>query len=340
MANYTSTLGVTGSMYGGASTGVTLPEFVQKVWSREIRHQVQPILRYASLVSEKEDLKKRIGEKVQFNRYLSLKGDAALTEGVRVEKKNIDADYIEFTVTEHGLAVEMTERLRLLSYDDLIAVTGRMLGEHAAVYWNTRIYKKIIAAAGASVAYANKKTRTTLTDADVFDTALIKDGVLKLAVNKAPKFSAEAETPAYLVYLHPNQARNLTDDPTWTNSRDYAAPTDILNGEIGRFHDCRFIETTLINLLQADGDIYRDNEDTTENLASAGLYPAAATNGVFQAIMVGDHVFGRCMVQDIHLRDDGVQDFGRLTSVGWFSHWADGVVEEAHICILETGGNG
>jgi len=168
-----------------------------------------------------------------------------------------------------------------------------------------------------------------LTVGSVFNVDLIRAAVETLATNKAPKFDLDA----YVCFVHPHQARYLRADSAWINVANYAAPTNMLTGEIGRIEDVRFIETTQVAYIkQNTQDIWADGEDTNIN---TGLAANAATD-VYRAAIVGMNAVGLAVALPVELRDNGVEDFGRTHSLAYYGIWGAGLIETGHSLILET----
>ena len=55
----------------------------------------------------------------------------------------------------------------------------------------------------------------------------------------APKFDGK-----YICIIHPSVAFDLRQDEAWLAAHQYAAATELFNGEIGELHGVRFVETT------------------------------------------------------------------------------------------------
>jgi hypothetical protein len=64
--------------------------------------------------------------------------------------------------------------------------------------------------------------------------------------------------------------------------------------------------------------------------------PWGPTNGVYEAIMLGDNAFGHAISLPVELRDGGVLDFGREHALAWYSIWGWGVVTDSSVCKIVT----
>jgi len=137
-----------------------------------------------------------------------------------------------------------------------------------------------------------------------FSTAVIKDAVETLATKNVPRLG---ET--YVCFVHPHQSRKLRDDPEWIEVTKYAAPGNLMLGEIGRINDCVFIETTQVR---------------------------QPTPGVYQAIFLGDNAFGHAISLPVELRDGGILDFGREHALAWYAIWGFGLITDNAVIVAET----
>jgi len=310
---------------GGGST--TLTGAVLTIYSQELIMASQPLLRNMQFAEIKEDLLATPGNVITFLKYNeeSAANDGALTEGTSMTKYALSTSQVSITVTEWGGARSASEKLLKLSFDDVMASMAKRLGLSMAKKIDGDLRDAIVGA--SNVLYANGNTaRTDIDDDDVFDTSLVKDAVEELSTAKAPKINGDA----YVCFLHPHQARRLRDDSSWINASDYGNPGQLFLGEIGRYEDVVFIETTMCRVIRTDRNIYADGADTGSD---------ASTNGncsVYEAYIIGDNAFGEAVALAPELRDDGVEDFGRLHSLAWYAIRGCGTIEDGNIYKLES----
>ena len=60
----------------------------------------------------------------------------------------------------------------------------------------------------------------------------------------------------YLAVVHPDVAEDLRRDSAWIEAHKYDAAEEIFNGEIGRMHGIRFVESNLAPVIKKDGQDY------------------------------------------------------------------------------------
>lgn len=306
---------------------INLPYVALTVASAEMLLTANPILRFAQVVTEKTELGTQAGEGIAFTKYGALTGASTLTEGTAMATASLATTQITITVAEHGKAVSVSELRLRTSFTDVLSDAAQLLGRHLAVDYDSRV--RDVLCASTNVAYANDKaTRAVLTASDTFSVDLVQEAVEALATNKAPKFFGGE---AYLCFVHPHQSRGLRNDPSWINARNYAAPGQLLTGEIGRIDDVRFIETTQCLKVDTSGNIFADGTDTGVN---EGTYNSSIST--YKAVIVGDHVLGHATALPPELRDNGIEDFGRQRSIGWYGIDGLGLIETGHVYVLES----
>lgn len=302
-----------------------LSQAVIDVYSQEIIFASQPLLRFAQFAEVKTDLSKVPGDSIIFMKYSDLTGGGSLTEGTDIVKDSLAASQITLTVTEWGKGISVSEKLLQLSFDDVLASGAKLLGFNMAKLVDGDLRDAFVGS--SHVLYGGAKTsRANVDEEDVFDTNLIKDAVEALAIAKAPKVNGDS----YICFVHPHQARQIRDDSAWQNAADYGAPGQLFLGEIGRYEDVTFIETTMCRIIQTDLNIFADGSDTEDDATTAGNV------NVYEGVIFGDNSVGEAVALAPELRDDGVEDFGRKHSLAWYAIRGCGRIEGDHIYRLET----
>lgn len=99
--------------------------------------------------------------------------------------------------------------------------------------------------------------------------------------------------------------------------------------EIGRIDNVRFIETSLMP---------NGNVAATDPAYKAELVSGTAGNltHIYQAVVFGDAYYGLATSLPVELRDNGVEDFGRKRSLGWYTIFGAGKLHADYGVILET----
>lgn len=296
-------------------------EAILAVQSREILYQAQPILRIAQFATEKTELNTMPGQTIQFMRWNSFDPSmvTSLSEGTPMSTYKMTAQSISITVSEYGFATSFSEKLMHATFADIASDAAKLLGMNYAMDLDRRARNALRATLNAKFA-GSATSVAELSSGDTFDMTLVRDTVELLATNKCPKINGDA----YICFLHPRQARWMREDPAWVNASNYGAPEQIFRGEIGRIEDVRFIETTMVVKIDTSGNILTDGTDAGETNTSTPAVP------VYEALMIGDHAFGHAISNPVEMRDNGVEDFGRTHSLGWYTIDGFGIIEGGH----------
>jgi len=319
----------TATATGGSSGGTAsqLSNNIMTIYSQEVIFKAQPILRFEAFASRKEELGVAPGLTIQFLRYAIVTGGGALTENTDMATSHITSSLVPITVTEHGKALAVSELLLRSSFTDVMSDSSLLLGQNLARYRDGLIRDALLSGS-TNAKYANNRAgRTSLIGTDYLSTDDVREVVETLSTAKAPKIGGDA----YVMFIHPHQARYLRRDPDWISAAHYGAPVQRFLGEIGRFEDVRFIETTMVTKIDTSANIYSDSADTGSD--TTGDTPNV---NIYQAIAIGDHAVGLAVSLEAQLRDNGIKDFGRRHELGWYGIWGAAVIEPTHSCIVET----
>jgi len=305
------------------ATGYTpLTAAIRDIYSRKILFEAQPRLLFAQFAEERLDLAVQPGGVVRFLKYSNLQAGGSLTEDEKLEDKAqaLSAQSIEITVTEWGNAVAVTERALLTAFTDVMADTARLLGMDYAKTVDTAVRDVLFgvnnviyapAISGGTVTEISARAEIT-TDCGLSVHA-VKDALEFLATNNAPPV-ARADN-YFVCFAHPHQIRALKDDREWQEAHLYGSPETLFNGEVGRLHRVRFIETTQCPIVAGAG--------------SGGI-------DVYRAVLFGENASAIAWALPVELRDGGVKDLGRLHILGWYAVFGVGVLVPENVVIVET----
>lgn len=317
----------------GADNGGTLfSDGTRIVYSKEIQFKALPLMRFSQFAAEKTELGVEPGLTISMLTYDNLKMGGMLEEMKDMTTQALSGSMKQLTVQEHGNAVTNSELLIQSSFDDVMATTTTLLGRDYALVMDCEL--RDVALSGTNIVYGGKKTsREALTTGDKMTVSVIKDAIEVLSTNNAPKYNGAF----WICFVHPHQSRDLRDDSAWINASNYGNPEQLFNGEIGRIDDTRFIETTLMCNGKAKTTDpshkdylvkgYKDPED--------GSAEALGTD-VYQSVIFGEQYYGIAWSLPVELRDNGVQDFGRKRSLGWYAIWGTGLLNSEYGVVIET----
>ena len=309
---------------GQTNGGTLFSDGVRLVYSREIEFKALPIMRFSQFATQKTELGVEPGLTISMLTYDNLKLGGALEEMKNMSTQALSGSMKQITVQEHGNAVSNSELLIQSSFDDIMATTTTLLGRDYALVMDCEL--RDVALSGTNIVYAKRRdARANLVEGDKMDVAVVKDAIEVLSTANAPKYDGNY----WICFLHPHQSRDLRDDGAWINASNYGDPEARFNGEIGRIDDCRFIETTLM----CNGKAGESDPAYKKELAQG--QEGNKTN-VYQAVVFGDAYYGIAWSLPVELRDNGVEDFGRKRSLGWYAIWGTGLLHNDYGVVVET----
>lgn len=294
-----------------------LPQVIRSVYSKEILFNAQPQLKYEQFANIETDLQAQPGSDIKILKYANLPSGGQLIEDQDVTPVAMSASQIAVTVTEYGNAVQVTELLLRQAFDKVMTQASKLLGLDYAKVNDLMLRDGLLAATGLQKKFANSRAnRAALTATDLFDTKGVKDAVELLATNNVPKINGDF----YVCIAHPHQMRGMRDDSAWINASQYGAPGQIFRGEVGRYEDVVFVETTHTKTIAA-------------GVAHDGATHAFVT---YQAIMLGADAFGKAVGLPVEMRDNGIESFGRKHSLMWYAIQGTKRLDDERVVMLES----
>jgi N4-gp56 family major capsid protein len=289
----------------GTVPSPNLSAAILKVYSKQILFAFQPFCYFDQFAEKRTELGLIQGNTINFLKYNNLQEGGPLQENVQMDVQGLQASLVPLTVREWGNAVSVSELLLHSSFDDTMSRAAQLLGMDYAKVIDKALREQIEGDVTNTVWGGDATSSANLDAADIFSTVEIKDGVETLKTANVPGLPNAGGS--YICILHPHQARTLRDDDAWVNAANYAGASQVFNGEIGKFEDTRFVETTQAKTIVGDG-------------ATAGR-SGTITNGVteYHAYMIGYNLLAHGMALPVEMRDGGVIDFNRQHNLAYYS---------------------
>ena len=188
------------------------------------------------------------GKTVEWRKFGAFdKALTPLTEGVTPDGSGISVSYITKELSQYGDYTTVSDMLDLTAIDDVVLEITDRHGANMGLTLDTVTRNEI--QQGNQVIYAPKinddgsKTEITshyaLNDRCKISGELVAKAATALKKMNAPKFNGK-----YICIIHPSVAYDLRQDESWIAAHQYAAATELFDGEIGELHGVRFVETT------------------------------------------------------------------------------------------------
>lgn len=205
---------------------------------------------------QKHPIPKGRGKTIEFRKYSPLaKALTPLVEGTTPAGNSLTVSTITASVSQYGDYIELSDILLLTAIDNNLVHATKLLGNQAGETLDT-ITREVING-GENVQYADQRSgllaryqlkggESTEANNCYLSVDCIRRAVRTLKNNKAKKING-----SYVAIIHPDIAYDIMGDDDWEKASLYAGSTQIFEGEIGRIHGVRFVETTEAKIFHA-----------------------------------------------------------------------------------------
>ena len=200
---------------------------------------------------------------IKFRRYTLLSAATTpLSEGTTPSGSQLSVTDVTATVAQYGDFVTLTDLLMLTTLDPLLTETADVLGQQAGNSLDQLCRDVIIA--GTTVQYASTSTsRVTVTSSMKLNRDEVRQAVRTLQSNDAKKvtrmvnpstgFNTSPINAAFIGIVTENTLYDLKDENGWVPVEEYASQKDVMEGEVGKLDDVRFVMTTNSKIFAAGG---------------------------------------------------------------------------------------
>ncbi len=193
------------------------------------------------------------GKTIGFRKYDPLpKLTDAIAEGVTPTGQTINMGIVNATVAQYGGFVEMTDLLLMTAIDNNLCMATKLLGSQAGRTLDTISREVLVGGTNVQYAEGQVSSRSQLTGGKSEGNHYLTVDAIRKAVRFLKNQNAEKIDGAYVAIIHPDCAYDLMSDPNWRYPHQYADPTAIFEGEIGRLEGVRFIESTEAKVFHAE----------------------------------------------------------------------------------------
>ena len=283
-------------------------------YSKQLIAVAEPLCAYRRH-AKKQSVPKHNGTTVNWRKFEKFdRATTPLTEGVVPDGRNLDIKPVTANLAQYGDYVKITDRVMLHAVDDVLVETNKNLGLQAAETLD--FVSGSVYCSGANVLFGGGKTsRGNLEASDI----LTCSDILKAAQFLKAK-AAQRIDKAYWAVIHPDVAYDIMNSEFWIDVSKYAAHSKIEEGEIGKIHGVRFVETP--------------NAITVDESGST----------VYQTLIYGDNAFGCCSFEGGNLQTivkplgsagtaDPLNQFG---TTGWKASDANAILNDDFLIRIET----
>ncbi len=230
--------------------GEGLSAEMQTYYSDYLVDNAEPYLAH-DLFAQKHRIP-RGAKTVSFRKYDPLpKRMTPITEGITPDGQSLRVSVVEATVAQYGGYVELTDLLLLTAVDNNLCMATRLLGAQAGRTLDT-ITREVLAG-GTNVQYGENavSARYLLTGGKTSGNHYLTVDCIRRAVRFLKSQNAERVRGSYVAIIHPDVSYDLMNDANWKFPNQYADPSGIFEGEIGKIEGVRFIESSEAKIFHA-----------------------------------------------------------------------------------------
>lgn len=238
-----------------ANTGTgQIPAEVNNFYDRTLLFRAVPLFVHTRWAQVRDIPRKAGTTTIKFRRYGNLTAATTpLSEGITPGGSQLSVTDITATVLQYGDFVTITDVLDYASQDPVLMEAAEILGDQMGDTLDQ--LTRDVMAAGTNVYYAGSghTLRSQVAAGELITLVLIQKVVRLLKNNKARRMTKMVDattgygtTPlnaSYIGIVHPNTTYDLKALTGWTSIEKYASTVSVMEGEVGKVDEVRFVES-------------------------------------------------------------------------------------------------
>lgn len=198
--------------------------------------------------AQKRNIPKNGGKIIEFRKFSPLpKALTPLTEGVTPNGQKMNVTSIKAEVKQYGDYVLLSDVIQLTAIDRIVVEATEECADQAGRTLDT-VTREVINA-GTNVQYAGGvAARDAVAAANIMTVKEIMKGVTTLKGGNAKPVG-----DSFVAIVHPYVAFDLQRDPEYPELFKYSNTKPLYEGEIGKFSNVRFVESTEAKIWEGAG---------------------------------------------------------------------------------------
>lgn len=272
-------------------SGASLSAEMKDYYNTELIEIAGPVLAHTQF-GKKQAIPKGNGKTIKWRKWSNFdKATTPLTEGVTPDGKKMNVTEINQTCDQYGDYVTITDVIDLTAIDNVVLEATDKHGENAGLtldtvcrnelHKNTNIiYAPIVS--GGSVTPVT--SRSALTSNAKLTPTLVNMAATFLKKNNAPKIDGY-----YVCLIHPSVSFDLRESDGWMDVHKYADTVEIFNGEIGKLHGVRFVETTEAKI-NCGEDLCAASRNLTLSASASASTSLSVSDTLVASALVGRYI--------------------------------------------------
>lgn len=200
---------------------------------------------------------------IKFRRYGNLSAaTTALSEGITPAGSSLSVTDITAAVSQYGDYITVTDVVDYESKDPVLTEAAEILGDQMGDTIDQ--LTRDVLAAGTVVTYVGQSARGDITTNDLITATEVRKAVRTLKnakarrvtrmINSSTGVATEPVSAAYIGIVHPDTTYDLQDETGWVPVEKYSSTMQVMENEVGKLSDVRFIETTNAKVFSGAGN--------------------------------------------------------------------------------------
>lgn len=254
-----------------ATTTTQIPAEVNNFYDRTLLFRAVPLFLHTRWAQVRDIPRKAGTTTIKFRRYGNLTAaTTALSEGITPAGSQLSTTDITATALQYGDFVTITDVVDYSSQDPVLMEAAEILGDQMGDTLDQ--LTRDVLNAGTNVYYAGSghTLRSQVAAGELITLVLVQKAVRLLRNNKARRMTTMVNastgyntTPlnaSYIGIVHPNTTYDLKALTGWTSVEKYASTAGLMDGEVGKLDEVRFVESPNAKVFTAAGaasiDVY------------------------------------------------------------------------------------
>jgi N4-gp56 family major capsid protein len=288
--------------------------------SDKLRIELLPSVKFRQLCDARDAMEKGLnrGDQYNWNVYSRIAdGGDTLNENVAMPESNFTITQASLSITEYGNSVPYTGKLDDLSRHPVEEIIKKVLKVDAketldgAAHAQFNLTGLTVTSTSAS-AVTVEEGACTLTNANALTKEHIKNIVDAMKERNIPPYIGDD----YYAIGWPTTFRTFKNDLEGIKIYVETGFRHVMNGEIGRYESCRFIEQTHV----AKGGAV---DSTTWTFRNADAWNGGVSDWVF---FCGEDTVAEAVAIPEEIRGKIPTDFGRSRGIAWYYLGGFGIV--------------
>lgn len=253
----------------GNTTRNQVPAEVNNFYDRTLLERAVPLFVHQNWAQVRDIPRKSGTDTIKFRRYSNLSAATTpLTEGVTPAADQLSTTEITAQTDQYGSYVTITDVVEMETEDAILMETAEILGDQAGDTLDQLTRDVLVA--GTNVQYVGQSSRAAITSSDKITVDEIRKAVRTLKNNKARRITRMIEpttgiatqpvNQAYIGIVHPDTTYDLKGLDGFTSIEKYSSQMNVIEGEVGKVDEVRFVETPNAKIFSdagsGDQDVY------------------------------------------------------------------------------------